>query len=923
MPTPSPRNKLLPARGQYASLEAALQDLLEGEFIYATDQNRYYQITDGALEPVTVNPTELAAVVQTISAVDAKAEQNARDIALNSQNIVDEASARAAADAALQDQVDGLENYDDSALAARVTQNETDINSNAGSISSLNTQVIENIDDISSNASAISAETSARTTADQGLQDQIDALDFYDDTALAAQVSTNTGNISTNASAIAAVENTLLVKADLVEGQVPSSQLPAIAIAEFLGEVADEAAMLALSGELGDWCIRSDVSATYVITGSDPTQLGDWTELATPDSPVSSVNDQTGAVVLGAADVGAATAAQGDTADTALQPADNISELTNDAGYITAADVPAAPDVPTNTSDLTNDSGFITSADVPSNTSDLTNDSGFITSAGAPVQSVNGQTGDVTISTGSDITDNSQIGNGAGYITASGAPVQSVNGMTGDVSISTGTYVTDNSQIGNGAGYVNCSGASSCAPVQSVNGMTGDVSISTGTYVTDNSQIGNGAGYITTSWPNTEVGGPHSVAIRGQYVSALKGFGGIGCYISVASSDNFIYFGAMAGLERFHVTGAGSVYAAAGLRFALEEDNPDNYEDIDSPDNVQSRRYIGPTLDVKERILNFQSRIEAIEATDYVTTMDVLGIVPEPPVRSVNGQTGDVNISVPMVTDNTQIGNGAGYVTCSGASSCAPVQSVNGQTGNVWLSTGSDITDNSQIGNGRGYITNSISGGFTAGSISAGSYYGGQYSSLGLYGSNQITANTESNLGFIVNTNTAGWFPLVAQLNGTAKFYTRGDGYVTAVGPINSQGSNLTSDKKFKTNIQDASPQLDDVVALGFKLRTWNWNEAAPVADKDTRFLGLIAQEVEKICPGIVTDVERFVPGEEITPAELDEDGTVIEPASYEQIQDTYKVVKNDVLVMKLLGAVAELSQKNDELRARLDAAGL
>jgi len=241
----------------------------------------------------------------------------------------------------------------------------------------------------------------------------------------------------------------------------------------------------------------------------------------------------------------------------------------------------------------------------------------------------------------------------------------------------------------------------------------------------------------------------------------------------------------------------------------------------------------------------------------------------------------------------------------------------------VWLSTGSDITDNSQIGNGRGYITNSISGGFTAGSISAGSYYGGQYSSLGLYGSNQITANTESNLGFIVNTNTAGWFPLVAQLNGTAKFYTRGDGYVTAVGPINSQGSNLTSDKKFKTNIQDASPQLDDVVALGFKLRTWNWNEAAPVADKDTRFLGLIAQEVEKICPGIVTDVERFVPGEEITPAELDEDGTVIEPASYEQIQDTYKVVKNDVLVMKLLGAVAELSQKNDELRARLDAAGL
>ena len=56
---------------------------------------------------------------------------------------------------------------------------------------------------------------------------------------------------------------------------------------------------------------------------------------------VSSVNSQTGAVVLDAADVGAATAAQGALADTAVQPGDNISTLTNDAGYITAAQVPA------------------------------------------------------------------------------------------------------------------------------------------------------------------------------------------------------------------------------------------------------------------------------------------------------------------------------------------------------------------------------------------------------------------------------------------------------------------------------------------------------------------------------------------------------------------------------------------------------
>lgn len=55
------------------------------------------------------------------------------------------------------------------------------------------------------------------------------------------------------------------------------------------------------------------------------------------------------------------------------------SDITNDSGFITANDIPAAQEVPTKTSELTNDSGFITSADVPTKTSELTNDSGFIT----------------------------------------------------------------------------------------------------------------------------------------------------------------------------------------------------------------------------------------------------------------------------------------------------------------------------------------------------------------------------------------------------------------------------------------------------------------------------------------------------------------------------------------------------------------
>lgn len=65
-------------------------------------------------------------------------------------------------------------------------------------------------------------------------------------------------------------------------GKLPTSQLPNLAIIDFLGTVADQTAMLALSGQKGDWCARSDTSTVYVITSSDPTQISSWTALSYP-----------------------------------------------------------------------------------------------------------------------------------------------------------------------------------------------------------------------------------------------------------------------------------------------------------------------------------------------------------------------------------------------------------------------------------------------------------------------------------------------------------------------------------------------------------------------------------------------------------------------------------------------------------------
>lgn len=174
--------------------------------------------------------------------------------------------------------------------------------------------------------------------------------------------------------------------------------------------------------------------------------VADYLEEHPIEAPVQSVNGKTGAVVLTASDVGALP-------DSTTIPT-RTSQLTNDSGFLSSvpaeyvtetelgtalapkansadlatvatsgayADLtgkPTIPTVPTNVSAFTNDAGYLTSvpseyvtetemqtalagkadtADIPTAVSELTNDSGYITSAGAPVQSVNGQTGAVTV----------------------------------------------------------------------------------------------------------------------------------------------------------------------------------------------------------------------------------------------------------------------------------------------------------------------------------------------------------------------------------------------------------------------------------------------------------------------------------------------------------------------------------------------
>jgi hypothetical protein len=149
----------------------------------------------------------------------------------------------------------------------------------------------------------------------------------------------------TSALAAKADVTALVTKADLVGGFVPQSQIPAIAITEFLGAPANQSAMLALTGQRGDWCTRSDTGTNWQLIADDASQLGDWREHTYPASPVSSVAGRTGTVVLARGDVGLGAVdntADADKPVSTLQAAAIAAKYTKPGTGIPATDFAAA-----------------------------------------------------------------------------------------------------------------------------------------------------------------------------------------------------------------------------------------------------------------------------------------------------------------------------------------------------------------------------------------------------------------------------------------------------------------------------------------------------------------------------------------------------------------------------------------------------
>ena len=86
-------------------------------------------------------------------------------------------------------------------------------------------------------------------------------------------------------------------------GKLDDLVIPKIAISE-TSVVNTQAAMLALVAEIGDVCVRTDLSKTFILKQEPANVLANWQELLNPDSPVQSVAGKTGVVTLTKSDVG-------------------------------------------------------------------------------------------------------------------------------------------------------------------------------------------------------------------------------------------------------------------------------------------------------------------------------------------------------------------------------------------------------------------------------------------------------------------------------------------------------------------------------------------------------------------------------------------------------------------------------------------
>lgn len=111
-------------------------------------------------------------------------------------------------------------------------------------------------------------------------------------------------------------------------GKVPIAQIPATAIVDTF-VVSTQTDMLALTAEIGDVAIRTDLNKSFILRVAGASTLANWQELLTPTDAVQSVDGQTGAVTI-------ATATEGVKGKAQVATQEEVNAGDDDTKFVTA-----------------------------------------------------------------------------------------------------------------------------------------------------------------------------------------------------------------------------------------------------------------------------------------------------------------------------------------------------------------------------------------------------------------------------------------------------------------------------------------------------------------------------------------------------------------------------------------------------------
>jgi len=123
-------------------------------------------------------------------------------------------------------------------------------------------------------------------------------------------------------------------------GLVPTHHLPALAITT-TQVVNSQANMLALTAQIGDVAVRTDVNKSFILTAIPASTLANWQELLTPTDAVLSVDGGTGAISLSGTYVNRTTGQLLGNLDANTHKVTNLGTPTSNADAATKAYVDA------------------------------------------------------------------------------------------------------------------------------------------------------------------------------------------------------------------------------------------------------------------------------------------------------------------------------------------------------------------------------------------------------------------------------------------------------------------------------------------------------------------------------------------------------------------------------------------------------